>query len=110
MTMSALQKKIKLKFGSYHNFARLVGMSTLKGKSPAEIDKIATRLSRSGAGGTIPKEKLQALTERLKMFPGGVAEFCNVHDYSEVSVYQIIQGRRKRMSPVVERLFNQFGI
>jgi hypothetical protein len=110
MTMNGLRRKIKKKFGSYHNFARIVGVETLRGKTPMEIDRIASKLTKSGAGGVIPRHKLEALKSKISGLPEGITEFCQKEGFSEVSVYQIIQGRRKRMSPVVERLFKHFGI
>lgn len=109
MTRHALKEKISKKFGSYHNFARLVGMNTLRGKTPLEIDQLAVALGKNSGSG-IPKGKLALLKTHLAQFPGGPSEFCEKHGFSSVSVYQILQGRRKRMSTVVTALFKHFGI
>lgn len=110
MTRHSLKQKIDQKFGSWHNFARIVGLETLKGKTPLEIDRIADGLSRRGAGGSITPSKLKRLREAVNA-SGGVSAFCAANrEFSEISVFQILQGRRKRLSPVVARLFNHFGI
>lgn len=109
MTRHALKEKIAKKFGSYHNFARLVGMQSLRGKTPLEIDRLAAEMGKSSGSG-IPRAKLQSLREAINAFEGGVTGFCERHCFSSVSVHQILQGRRKRMSPVVAALFKHFGI
>lgn len=110
MTRTSLKRKIDLKFGSWHNFARIVGVHTLRGKTPLEIDRMADALSRTVVGGGIPREKLDALKSKI-MTCGGVTAFCLENkDFSETSLFQILQGRRKRMSPVVNRLFQHFGL
>lgn len=109
MTRHALKEKIAKKFGSYHNFARLVGMQSLRGKTPLEIDRLAAEMGKSSGSG-IPRVKLSSLKTQLAQFPGGPTEFCEKHGFSSVSVYQILQGRRKRMSPIVAKLFSHFGI
>jgi hypothetical protein len=109
MTRHALKEKIKRKFGSYHNFARLVGMQSLRGKTPLEIDRLAAELGKSSGSG-IPRAKLSLLKTEMDGYWGGVSAFCKEHGFSTVSVHQILQGRRKRMSPIVTALFKHFGI
>lgn len=109
MTPYSLKKKIANKFGSYANFARIVGMDSLRGKTAPEIDKLASRINRTTGVGRILPKKLDALRRKIDA-SGGVEKVCAEHGFSPVSVWQILQGRRKRVSPVVQKLFNHFGI
>jgi hypothetical protein len=110
MSKDELKRRIARKFGSYHNFARLIGVQALRGKTPKEIDVLASQMSRNGAGGGIPVAKLSLLKTRILALYGSVEEFCKKEGFSPISVWQILQGRRKRMSPVVTRLFKHFEI
>lgn len=110
MTKVTLRQKVNRKFGSWHNFARLVGLDLLKGKTPQEIDRIVDALPRSPGAGALTKAKIEGLRRALNE-AGGVAAFCEANqEYSESSLWQILQGRRKRMSPVIVRLLTHFGL
>jgi len=58
----------------------------------------------------ISSVKLKSLRKHV-MDSGGVAVFCHRNpQFSDRSVFQILQGRRKRMSPGVVALFKHCGI
>lgn len=52
--------------------------------------------------------KKMARVKRMIAEQGGMAEFCRVNEFNYHTVRQILQGRRKLMSPVVTRLFEFF--
>jgi hypothetical protein len=110
MTQTELKRTIDRKFGSYHNFARLVGLDALSRKTPIQVREILRRMKGEAESREIPAKKLEALKSKLEGYFGGVPKFCSDNGFSKVSVYQVLQGRRKRMSPLIARLFKHFGI
>lgn len=121
MNALSVKKKIKKKFGSMSNFARLAGYNRydlqVRFASPAkhrkfiaQIDREASSLKAEKKDGAILPVKLELLKTAL-MSSGGVVAFCRDNSqFSDRTVFQILQGRRKRMSPVVEQLFKHFNL
>lgn len=73
--------------------------------------KKALRVTRCGLTPTdVDPKKIDALRASI-IDAGGAAEFCRRYPgFNLNSLKQILQMRRKRMSPVIRRLFDHFEI
>lgn len=127
MDLLTVKKRIKKKFGTMSNFARIANIdryelqkklamvaydsaSVDNKKTLSEINRIAAGLKVPNRGAQIPIEKLKLLTAEIKK-NGGVNKFCLENpQFSSRSVFQILQGRRRKMSPGVQALFDFFHI
>jgi len=127
MNLLEVKKRIKKKFGTMSNFARIAkidrydlqkkmamvaydGSSNDNRKILSEINRIATGLKVPNRGAQIPPDKLELLISEIKK-SGGVNKFCDANPkFSSRSVFQILQGRRRKMSPGVQALFDHFYI
>lgn len=121
MNINTLKAKIKKKFGNMSKFARVAkinryGMQKQFAspgkyrKSLLEIDRLATRLKANTSGVEILPSKLKSLRTHV-MNCGGVLAFCYKNpNFNSRTVFQILQGRRKRMSPIVKELFEHFDL
>lgn len=122
MTKEVIKDKIKTKFGTISNFARLAGLDRYrlqiifaKGTTPPKDELKAiwdkyNELKPKETGDLIDREKL----ELLKMYidqRGGVYKFCQDNPaYPQNQVYPLIAGKRKRNSALVKSLFEFFKI
>jgi hypothetical protein len=121
MTKEILRARISKKFGKMSRFASLAKIERYdlqklfarKSPSPADIARISHLVDRTAVrltDGDITPAQIKALYEALKN-AGGVITFCNKHpQFAEKSVYQILSGRRKRMTGKVQKLFKYFKI
>lgn len=121
MNIQVLKNKISRKFGSMSKFASAAKMTPYELQllfieaeqhedTVSEIDAMIGRLKASQYGGDIPPKKLSALKIKIKSF-GGVRLFCTDNpQFNDRTLFQVLQGRRKRMSPIVVELFNHFKI
>ncbi len=127
MNLLEVKKRIKKKFGTMSNFARIAKIDRydLQKKmamvaynpSSKESRLILSRIVLESSvlkvpnrGAQIPPEKLKSLIIEIKK-SGGVNAFCAENPkFSSRSVFQILQGRRRKMSPGVQALFDHFKI
>lgn len=121
MNMNTLKANIRKKFGSMSNFARAAKINRYElqkqlaspskhRKSLLKINRLATRLKAGISIGEIPVTKLKSLKTQIAN-SGGVVVFCFKNpNFNSRTVFQILQGRRKRMSPIVKELFEHFDI
>lgn len=127
MNLLTVKNRIKKKFGTMSNFARIAkidrydlqkrlamvaydGTTKESRKILSEINNAAIRTKAPNRGAQIPPEKLKSLVGKIKK-AGGVNAFCAENpQFSSRSVFQILQGRRRKMSPGVQALFDHFKI
>lgn len=116
-----LKKAIKKKFGTMSNFARLANLDRYwlqkqfarKVMSPLDsraLQKAVEKTRSRPSAMDVDPKKLDRLREAV-MKSGGVVEFCKQFpDFNPNSLKQILGMRRKRLSPVIRRLFEHFLI
>lgn len=121
MKTETIKKQIKRKFGKISRFAALAGLNRYdlqkkfarKDLDEREGGKLARLIDVTRVqpiSGEIQPEKLARLKTALNEF-GGVLKFVTENpDFSRDSVNQILAGRRRRVSPVVLKLFEHFKI
>ncbi len=127
MNIIEVKKKIRAKFGTMANFARIakidkyelqkkmamVAYNPSSNESKIILARIVLEssvLKAPNRGAQIPSEKLKSLISEIKK-SGGVNAFCAENPkFSSRSVFQILQGRRRKMSPGVQALFDHFNI
>lgn len=122
MTKEDLKEKIKKKFGTLSNFARLAKLDRYrlqivfaKGTTPPEGELQAIRnaykeLKPKETGDLIDPKKLELLEMYIEQ-RGGVYQFCRDNpQYPQNQVYPLIAGKRKRNSALVKSLFEFFKI
>lgn len=121
MKTATIKKQIKKKFGTISKFAELTGIDRYelqKKFAREDLDDADARILSGLAisvkivptDGEIHPEKLERLKTALNAF-GGVLKFTEENQgFSRDSVNQILAGRRKRISPVVQQLFDFFKI
>jgi len=125
MNANQIKARIKRKFGSLSQFARLSGMDRYELQKQfarrsgnagflAQVNAKAGATSAQGKGGAIGPEKLARLKQALNAF-GGVDKFCLENEaqhgnYSRASIFQLLAGRRKRITPIIRELFAFFDI
>ncbi len=116
MDVKSVKKKIKKKFGTLYVFAMAAKMTNyqleklLRFGTVAEIDRMVASLRVPVNSGVISPKKLEKLRERVIAL-GGVKEFCEKNPkFSDRTLYQVLQGRRTRMSDVVKELFDHFEL
>ncbi len=121
-----LRTKVREKFGTITNFLRISGID--KGdfqkafmdfyaekpefkKLIVEADKLCDELdNQNPVDDQLSDEKRQLLKEAIDK-EGGVIKFCKDNTkFSQVSVFQILSGRRKRISPIIKNLLEHFKI
>lgn len=115
MTQRQLKKKIQKKFGTMSKFATLSGYDRTKLQilinqakpSKKEMEAVSALVDETkvkGAPGDITSELKQAIKDALMEY-GGVVKFIGDHDqFNRISVYQILDGRRTRISKKVKEL------
>lgn len=55
--------------------------------------------------------RIELLKEGMTQKYGGVDKFITNHpEFDRSTVFQILQGKRKRMTPIIQSLFDHFGI
>lgn len=121
MTADSVKKTIKERFGTMSNFARqaeidryelqkLFARKEIDFKDLKRLQRLATGMRVRVGEGDIDPRKLERL-KRAVMKAGGVYAFCKENkQFSRFSVYQVLQGKYKRMSPGVSKLFAHFQI
>lgn len=121
ITKEKVRKEIKVKFGSLSKFAVLAKKDeyTLRKRFARkevdqnflmEINRLCERTAIKNTPGEISSEQIVKLDRALKK-AGGVITFCREHtEFPEKSVYQILSGRRKRITDKVRDLLDHFKI
>lgn len=121
MKVEKIKKLIKEKFGTMSKFAILAGIDRMElqkdfNTRTMDADTVTTYLHKidvtelQALDGEISPEKLERLREALNDV-GGVLAFVEANPkFSIHSVYQVLNGRRKRMTPLVKSLFEHFLI
>jgi hypothetical protein len=125
VTAKSVKDKIREKFGTVTNFLRISGVDQLEfhkacmpfyatkpeyKKILAEASVLCDTLDVTPADNDFTDALLSVLKASIDEF-GGVEVFCEQNpQFSMVSVYQILAGRRKKISPVVRDLLNHFEI
>lgn len=121
MKTSTIQKLITHKFGTITKFAKLAKVNRYELQkifakeevTPDQASWLKNLASTTKIDHTdveIHPEKLELLKKALNAF-GGVTRFTATNPrFSRDSVNQILAGRRKRISPVVQDLFDYFYI
>lgn len=123
-----LKKKIKSKFGSYSNFARLANIDRydlqrnfLTADQPSQewvvmLGNLASTLTSVPRYGILPSDRLELLREAINA-KGGVIQFCNDAGFSKNTVFHIVgkygpesKDGKKLLTPVTERLLKHFSI
>jgi len=121
ITKETVREEIKGKFGKYSRFAALAKydpyelqkLFARKDDDQDELRKVS-RLCRDTEVMNTPDEisdgQIKKLANALKKV-GGVITFCREHpEFPEKSVYQILSGRRKRITEKVQELLDYFKI
>lgn len=116
MTVRQIKAKIRLKFGSYSNFARATGIdrttlqndfllkTTLPKGKIDELDALCEATDKFTLGKTLTQEQLTDLRVALTS-QGGVPVFCkNNPEFGVKTVYQTMWGN-KVITKKVMRLF-----
>lgn len=114
-----LKKRIKSKFGSYSEFARLAKIDryefqrdflTVKNLNPKYAKRIASLIVKvKPEGRGVSEETRDYLRARIVAEFGGVKQFCATHkEFVEVSVFQILDGTRKTITPKVKKFLTFF--
>jgi hypothetical protein len=121
MNKEQLQAKIKEKYGSMSKFAKLAKLDrynlqklfarkVVTPEDLAIISSLVEDTENKPTKGEITPAQIKALSKALKQ-AGGVIQFVKRNKrFSEVSLYQILDGRRKRITPMVKKLFDHFQL
>jgi hypothetical protein len=122
MTKKELKHRIKKRFKSLSNFARLGGFDRYRlqivfaeGTTPPDNElqtyiNAYNTLTPRDTGNVIDPEKLAILKTKIDI-AGGVYRFCRDNPTFKMDqVYQVTAGKRKRNSDLVKRLFEFFKI
>jgi hypothetical protein len=121
LTNDNVHKAIIRKFGKVSKFARLARLNrydlqklfSRKNNTQNELGRIThlvevTRVRPQD--GDLTPAKAKRLATALKQ-AGGVIKFCRDNpQFAEQTVFQVLSGRRKRMTPKVKELFDYFKI
>jgi len=121
ITTETVRNEIKTKFGTYSRFAALAKydryelqkLFSRKDNDPKDLSAVLSLCRKTKIGNTpgeISDEQISALSKAL-MKKGGVIKFCRMNkQFPEKSVYQILSGRRKRITEKVQELLDYFKI
>ncbi len=121
MTKESIHKEIIKKFGSMSKFARLSGLDRYElqkvfarkvndEETLCKIEGKIRRTANKSDKNEITVRQIDSLRKALKT-AGGVIEFSKANpQFPEKSVYQILSGRRKRMTKKVQELFSYFKL
>lgn len=122
MNAEALKTRIKKKFGTLSQFAKATHKdryelqkyfaSPLKYRNQLRSISKEVKDSRKVGKNNVPFDKIKALRDAIDR-EGGVYVFCKSekgNNFRPQTLFQIIQGRRKRISPVMQVLFEMFNI
>jgi len=121
MSTQQVKKVIKKRFGSISEFARQAGLDryelqklfALKKPDPkkmADVERKATRLEAKAPERALRASDVESLKTAL-MKAGGVMAFCGENKgFQPNSIYQVLNGRVKNKSPMVERLFKAAAV
>ena len=115
----SVKKQIKKKFGSYSQFARLAKLNRyefqrdfLTVKKPdvkycKEVAKLCAKTNPTGRG--VSEETRDHIRALIVAEHGGIQQFCKKHkQFVEVSVFQILDGTRKTITPKVKKFLAFF--
>lgn len=124
-TKGWIKGKIKEKFGSMSVFARKAGidryelqkMFARKELTDLQTANLITALARTDdlpEADQITPEQVERLRNEI-MCMGGVHSFSEFaktegHDFPVTSIYQVLDGKRKKMAGLAKRLFEYFEI
>lgn len=120
MNAHALKERIKKKFNTISNFSRVTGADryllqkyfSSPEKYRAELRLMEKSLKNFPKPGknTVPFDKIQKLTDAI-MAEGGAYQFCKKNPpFRPQTIFQILQGKRKRVTPMMAALFERFNI
>lgn len=120
MTTDQVRKKIKKKFGTYSKFAKAAGIDEYEFRlrflgahrvDKSEIHRIAALCeSTNELGPEISADKIAALREAIES-RGGVIQFCRDNrQFAEQSIFQILNGTRKKKTNKVQEVFDFLGV
>jgi hypothetical protein len=121
MKKEVLKTKIKKKFGSLSNFARVAGIDRyslqktfarkeIPSEERAVLEKAYQDLDGKPTGNVIDPDKLALLRAKIDEV-GGRYQFCKLNpDFNIREVYYVYSGERVRLSKLVQRLFDHFNI
>ena len=121
-----LKAEIKKKFGTLSNFSRIAdpdnaaefrqrlqimfAVVTPDAEFMANVTNFVAQASMGLPGGPIDAEKLELLKTKIND-AGGPANFCTANtQFDFFPVYQILSGKRKRMTKTVQDLFDHFQL
>jgi hypothetical protein len=121
MTKERLKRQIKVKFGSQSKFARLAGIDRYDLQKlfarkdedhdvVQEIWGICQSTANTGESTDLNQAVILRLSKAIKK-AGGVYRFAKDNpEFAEKSVYQILSGKRKRITPNVTKLLQHFEL
>lgn len=128
MTVEAVKKKIKKKFGTYSNFTRIAGLDRYEFQRDfltanivdkltiAGIDAMVDKLTHTPLEGSLTPEKIEALQEAINSL-GGISAFCKEHpEFNKNTVAAILSGRistgkpGSHSSPIAKKMFEVLGL
>jgi hypothetical protein len=76
----------------------------------ARIEHLVEAVASKATSGEISEAQIKKLRKALKR-AGGVITFSKENDqFAEKSLYQILNGRRKRITPMVQELFDHLQL
>ncbi len=114
MTPENVKKKIKVKFGSVSAFLKVMSWTEYElqkaMKYPETLYRTVARTEAQPNSGLLDVKKLNALQGKIKAIGGAYAFWLENRHFPYPTICQILQGRRKRMTPKVQALFDHFGI
>jgi hypothetical protein len=121
MTKEEVHLEMVSKFGTMSRFARLAKLDRYelqklfarKAEDTQEVGALYRKIEATAlkpAEGEITPAQLKKLAKAIEK-AGGTYRFCKDNPkFAEKSVYQILSGRRKRVTEKIQELFDHFNI
>jgi len=122
-----VKQKIKRKFGTLSKFARLVAMDRYelqklfaateknmneeRQKRMVDLFELAERTKASATANELTPKLRKAIKTAIDLEYGGVEQFCKTNpEFNKFSVWQIVNGYRKNITPAIKKLINTLKI
>lgn len=120
MTKEVLKQRIKKKFGTMSNFARIVNFDRYELQKAFALKQIPTHIHKrieelyrkheNKSTLNIDPSQLNDLKKAIEEY-GGAYKFCqDFPDFNAEQVYALLRGDRKRESKLSQALFEHFEI